>query len=210
MFKLGLDYKSYYQLPCEPPSVFPGGCNGCPGCAPPLIPFNESLDWLKNYSMLVDGLPITPILVGWQGNGTLSTLLCISLTSAASAVQCSAFLLNSLTHRPRDVGFLLTGHDSLYPGLDVVNAELGGSAGLNKLVADTKRLYSATMSYHIDVDISNSMTPTQVSRQKHSLMIMVATQQCFCFNEIGNARLCPLDFGQKTERCSRLCVFAAL
>ena len=43
-----------------------------------------------------------------------------------------------------------------------MNAELGGSAGLNKLVADAKRLCNATMSYHIDVDISNSMTPTQV------------------------------------------------
>jgi len=62
-----------------------------------------------------------------------------------------------------------TGHDSLYPGLDVVNAELGGSAGLNKLVADAKRLYNATMSYHIDVDISNSMTPTQVRQQRYSL-----------------------------------------
>ena len=102
VFKLGLDYKSYYQRPCEPPSVFPGGCNGCPGCAPPLIPFNESLDWLKNYSMLVDGLPITPILVGWQGNGVLySTLLCscIDLTSVVSAVQYSAFLSKSLTRR---------------------------------------------------------------------------------------------------------------
>ena len=26
------------------------------------------------------------------------------------------------------------GHDSLYPGLDVVNAALGGAAGLTKLV----------------------------------------------------------------------------
>ena len=56
---------------------------------------------------------------------------------------------------------LATGHDSLYPGLDVVNAKLGGSAGLNKLVADAKRLLNATMSYHIDVDIASSMTPTQ-------------------------------------------------
>lgn len=55
---------------------------------------------------------------------------------------------------------MLTGHDSLYPGLDVVNTKLGGSAGLNTLVADAK-LLNATMSYHIDVDISNSMTPTQ-------------------------------------------------
>lgn len=69
VFKLGLDYQSYYQLPCEPPSVKPGGCGGCPGCAPTLVPFNQTLDWIKNYSMLADGLPITPILVGWQGNG---------------------------------------------------------------------------------------------------------------------------------------------
>jgi hypothetical protein len=67
----------------------------------------------------------------------------------------------------------------LYPGLDVVNAELGGSAGLNQLVADAKRLCNATMSYHIDVDISNSMTPTQVRQQGHSLTITVATLQWF-------------------------------
>ena len=121
VFKLGLDYHSYYQLPCEPPSIKQDGCGGCPGCGPPTIAFNQTLDWLKNYSLLVDGLPMTPILVGWQGNG----------------------------------------HDSLYPGLDVVNSYLGGSAGLNNLVADAKRLYNATISYHIDVDISNSMTPTE-------------------------------------------------
>ena len=69
VFKLGLDYKSYYQLPCEPPTVKAGGCGGCPGCSPSTIFFNQTLAWLKNYSVLVDGLPITPILVGWQGNG---------------------------------------------------------------------------------------------------------------------------------------------
>jgi hypothetical protein len=121
VFKLGLDYQSYYQEPCDPPSLKEGGCGGCAGCSPPTVFFNETLVWLKNYSVLVDGLPITPILVGWQGNG----------------------------------------HDSLYPGLDVVNSFLGGSADLNKLVADAKRLCNATMSYHIDVDISNSMLPTE-------------------------------------------------
>jgi hypothetical protein len=100
VFKLGLDYKSYYQLPCEPPSVLPGGCDGCPGCAPPLIPFNESLDWLKNYSMLVDGLPITSILVGWQGNGVLYSALLYSASASLAwsvlSVLCSAvpFYLN--------------------------------------------------------------------------------------------------------------------
>ena len=117
----GLDYHSYYSPSCEPPSSKGDGCGGCPGCGPPTVNFNETLDWLKNYSMLVDGLPMTPILVGWQGNG----------------------------------------HDSLYPGLDVVNSYLGGSKDLNKLVAVAKQLYNATMSYHIDVDISNSMMPTE-------------------------------------------------
>ena len=88
----------------------------------------------------------------------------------------------------------------MYPGLDVVNAELGGSVGLNKLVADAKRLYNATMSYHIDVDISNSMTPTQVSQPDESLMITVSTLQCFRFNEIGKAILCLLDIDQKTQQ----------
>ena len=69
VFKIGLDYQSYYMLPCEPPSLKAGGCGGCAGCAPPIVPFNQTLAWLKNYSTLVDGLPMTPILVGWQGNG---------------------------------------------------------------------------------------------------------------------------------------------
>ena len=71
VFKIGLDYQSYYMLPCEPPSLKAGGCGGCAGCAPPIVPFNQTLAWLKNYSTLVDGLPMTPILVGWQGNGAL-------------------------------------------------------------------------------------------------------------------------------------------
>eukprot|EP01049_Picozoa_sp_SAG25_P016306 SAG25_NODE_3683_length_1000_cov_1.643729_1_plen_51_part_10 len=42
VFKLGLDYKSYYQLPCEPPTVKAGGCGGCPGCSPSTIFFNQT------------------------------------------------------------------------------------------------------------------------------------------------------------------------
>ena len=71
VFKIGLDYQSYYMLPCEPPSLKAGGCGGCAGCAPPIVPFNQTLAWLKNYSTLVDGLAMTPILVGWQGYGAL-------------------------------------------------------------------------------------------------------------------------------------------
>ena len=128
------------QLPCVPNSnataltlalnlcTYSAGCGGCAGCAPPLVTFNQSLDWLRNYSMLADGAPITTFLVGWQGNG----------------------------------------HDSLYPGLDQVNQKLGGSTDLARLVASAKAELNATVSYHIDVDISNELVPTMHYEGPHS------------------------------------------
>jgi hypothetical protein len=48
--------------------------------------------------MLVDGLPITSILVGWQGNGVLYSALLYS-ASASLAWSVLSVLSKSLTHR---------------------------------------------------------------------------------------------------------------
>ena len=67
VYKLGVDYTSDYlpshnwtRLPFLPPSEAPVGS--------PSLPYEgySALEWISNMSVLADGMPQTPILMGWQ------------------------------------------------------------------------------------------------------------------------------------------------
>jgi hypothetical protein len=67
---------------------------------------------VANISLLSDGMPQVPYLVGWQG----------------------------------------TGHDTLYPSLNIVNEALGGASALQALSAAAAAKYNTAVSAHINVD----------------------------------------------------------
>ena len=84
------------------------------------ITFDEAQDYIKNLSVVIDGYPQTPILVGWQG----------------------------------------LGHDTLYPGWDLVNERLGGQQGLFNLagnLTELSRSKFSSLSYHVNSDEAYSM-----------------------------------------------------
>ena len=73
--------------------------------------FNETLDLVKQLSVLADNQTIVIHLVGWQGSG----------------------------------------HDTLYPSLNIVNPNVGTASDLRRL-AEQSRHYNTIISYHINTD----------------------------------------------------------
>jgi hypothetical protein len=98
VWKLGNDYHSCRTKDAE-------------GYTPPVVTFNETLEWVKEMSLISGGMPQIVYMVGWQG----------------------------------------TGHDTLYPSLDVINGALGTKEDLHRLVREAK-VYNATISYHLNTD----------------------------------------------------------
>ena len=76
------------------------------GWIPPVVTFNETLEWIRQLHVISGGMPQIVYLVGWQG----------------------------------------TGHDTLYPSVDVVNEALGTREDLYRLAREAKAKYDATIS----------------------------------------------------------------
>lgn len=101
VWKLGVSYHS-----CRPKEWVDKGY------APPVITFSETLEWIRDMSLISGGMPQIVYLVGWQG----------------------------------------TGHDTLYPSLDVLNEALGTKEDLERLAKNAMDLYDTIISYHINTD----------------------------------------------------------
>ena len=76
------------------------------GYTPPIVTFNETLEWVREMSLISGGMPQIVYLVGWQG----------------------------------------TGHDTLYPSLDVINGALGTTDDLHRLARDAMNKYNTIIS----------------------------------------------------------------
>lgn len=77
------------------------------GYTPPVVTFNETLDWIREMSLISGGMSQIVYLVGWQG----------------------------------------TGHDTLYPSLDVINGALGTKEDLHRLAQSAQNDYNTIISY---------------------------------------------------------------
>ena len=82
------------------------------GYTPPVVTFNETLEWIREMSLISGGMPQICYLVGWQG----------------------------------------TGHDTLYPSLDLINVALGTRDDLYRLAREAQEKYDTIISYHINTD----------------------------------------------------------